>query len=352
MITEIIGVPNLTETGYTCIRYMGACNGGHIYLGRSNNMRNRQFVAIKKFSLDDIEEYDEIAKETANLRLLKHENILELTENFVYEKAIYQITPAINLGSLFDIVFEYKKWGINEKSAVVITRQILEALVYLHQRRYIHRNIKTKHILLDSNGRVKLSGFRYMIELNYHLDCVFDYDNHLHGQIYYLAPEVLAQNMPGYTTKSDIYMLGITICEAVNGCMPFSELVPLEMLYRKMNGQVPRPVDKSSLEDDKKMGLKIDDRPKEHCEREFSKEMHNFISNCLTEPKERRSAAEQLKSAWLSKREHKNLGPADLSKELRLDYNHFDLSQWIQEPVMPPEPEQRYEIAFDYSALS
>lgn len=96
-----------------------------------------------------------------------------------------------------------------------------------------------------------------MIELNHHLDCVFEFDAHLQNQLYYLAPEVLAQNIHGYTSKSDIYMLGISICEAINGVMPFGELEPLEMLHRKLNGQVPRPVDMISLKDDQKMGLDI-----------------------------------------------------------------------------------------------
>ena len=121
----------------------------------------------------------------------------------------------------------------------------------------IFRDVKPKHILIDSKGNVKLTGFRFMIELNHHLDCVFDYDTHLQNQIYYLAPEVLAQNMHGYTAKSDIYMLGISICEAINGVMPFAELEPLEMLLRKLNGQVPRPVDKLSLQDDENMGIDI-----------------------------------------------------------------------------------------------
>lgn len=96
-----------------------------------------------------------------------------------------------------------------------------------------------------------------MTELNRHLDCVFDFNTHFQNQIYYLAPEVLAQNLHGYDAKSDIYMLGITICEAINGVIPFAELDPLEMLHRKLNGQVPRPVDATSLRDDELLGIDI-----------------------------------------------------------------------------------------------
>uniref|UniRef100_A0A8R1DUK6 Protein kinase domain-containing protein n=1 Tax=Caenorhabditis japonica TaxID=281687 RepID=A0A8R1DUK6_CAEJA len=297
--------------------------------------------------------FEETQREATNLRLMNHPNILELNDCFVLENSVYQITPAMNLGSLFDIVLNYKKFGINEKATAGITKQVLDALAYLHQRRYIHRDVKPKHILIDSNGNVKLSGFRFMIELNAHLDCVYEFDAHLQNQIYYLAPEVLAQNMHGYTVKSDIYMLGITICEAINGVMPFAELDPLEMLHRKLNGQVPRPVDMTSLKDDEALGIDISQRPREHLTRQFSQEMHDFIANCLLyEPMHRNSAADLKESTWLGSKAYRDLRPTDVSEALELDYTHFDLSLWEQEPVIPPQPEQRYEIAFDYSPLS
>ncbi|CAO4369497.1 unnamed protein product [Caenorhabditis nigoni] len=349
------GVPNLSPSGYECIRYMGACNGGQIYLGKRISLHSmeRNFVAIKKYNIDDIDDYAAIAKETAYLRLLQHPNIVELTASFVYEKSIYQMTPAMNLGSLFDIVFEYKKWGLNEKAIAGVTIQVLEGLHYLHERRYIHRDVKPRHILLDSAGNVKLTGFRYMVELNHHLDCAFEYDTHLQNQMYYLAPEVVAQNMHGYTSKSDIYMLGISVCEAINGVMPFGELEPLEMLFRKVNGQVPRPVDKKSLEDDADMGIDISMRPADHLTRVFSQEMHQFISNCLNYHPEMRGTASELKaSPWLGSEEMKKIGPHQVQQELGLDYSHFDLGLWSQEPLLPAEPEQKYEIAFDYSPIS
>ncbi|CAI2349774.1 unnamed protein product [Caenorhabditis sp. 36 PRJEB53466] len=350
--TDLNGVPNLWETGYRCIRYMGTCNGGQVYLGRERG-KLEDFVAIKRFSIDDVDDYDEIAREVRNMRMMSHEKILEVKMCFVYHNWVYQITPAMNLGSLYDIVVNYKKWGINERAMAGISLQILDALAYLHERRYIHRDLKPRHILIDDKGNVKLTGFRYMIELKNHLDCVFEFDNWLQNQIYYLAPEVLEQNMRGYTAKSDIYMLGISVCEAINGVMPFAELEPPEMLYRKLNGQVPRPVDEISLMDDEKLGIDISQRPEEHLRRRFSREMHAFVENCLLfDPNQRKSAVDAKDAAWLSLKAHKTLKPSDLSRNLELDYSHFNLKLWEQEPLQPLQPEQTYDIKFDYSSIS
>jgi serine/threonine protein kinase len=40
-----------------------------------------------------------------------------------------------------------------------IFRQLLEALEYMHENKYVHRDIKSSNILIDSNFRVKLADF-------------------------------------------------------------------------------------------------------------------------------------------------------------------------------------------------
>ncbi|CAI5445732.1 unnamed protein product [Caenorhabditis angaria] len=351
-ITEKDGVPNICETGYDCIRYMGACSAGFVYLGKSRKGL-RDFVAIKRFRVEEPEEYAMIAKEASNMRMLSHPNIQELESCFVYDHSIYMITPAMNLGSLKDLLSNWHMFGITEKAAVCIFGQVIDALFYIHKKRYVHRDIRPRHILIDSTGNVKLSGFRHMIELNYRLDCVFEFDTHLHNQIYYFAPELLAQNMHGYGTKSDIYMLGISLCESLNGLIPYVETEPLEMLHLKMRGRVPRPVDSTSLRDDQKIGIDISGRPKEHLERTFSPELHDFVGKTLIQDAEHRPSARELKeSAWMNFKTYKLAKKADLIEELKLNAADFDLKRFEQEPIMPIPPVQTYQIAFDYSSIN
>lgn len=52
--------------------------------------------------------------------------------------------------------------------------------------------------------------------------------------------------MQGYGVKSDIYSLGITICEIGNGFAPFHEMDPLQVFFEKIQGSTPFLLDASN----------------------------------------------------------------------------------------------------------
>jgi STE20-related kinase adapter protein alpha len=51
---------------------------------------------------------------------------------------------------------------------------------------------------------------------------LYDYPLHgVGGNVAWLAPEILQQNLLGYNETSDIYSLGLTACEMANGITPY-----------------------------------------------------------------------------------------------------------------------------------
>jgi serine/threonine protein kinase len=83
---------------------------------------------------------------------------------------------------------------------------MLLALLYLHERKILHRDLKTQNIFIK-NGQISLGDFGIAKVL----DHTRDFANTCIGTPYYMSPE-LFKNKP-YSYKSDVWALGCVIYE-------------------------------------------------------------------------------------------------------------------------------------------
>jgi serine/threonine protein kinase len=108
--------------------------------------------------------------------------------------------------------------------------QVLQGLVYLHEQGVIHRDIKGANILTTKDGIVKLADFGVATKSN-----VNEYN--VVGTPYWMAPEVI--ELSGATTASDIWSLGCTVIELLDGKPPYHKLQPMPALFRIVNDDHP-----------------------------------------------------------------------------------------------------------------
>lgn len=93
--------------------------------------------------------------------------------------------------------------------------------------------MKASHILLSGEGRVYLSGLHSVYSMmrdGKKVRTVFDMPHHSPALLSWLSPELLRQDLHGYGVKSDIYSLGIVVCELVSGRVPFQDMPPTQVL--------------------------------------------------------------------------------------------------------------------------
>lgn len=109
--------------------------------------------------------------------------------------------------------------------------QVLHGLLYLHEQGVIHRDIKGANILTTKQGLVKLADFGVATRTTtFHESSVV-------GTPYWMAPEVI--ELSGATTASDIWSLGCTVIELLDGKPPYHKLQPMHALFRIVNDDHP-----------------------------------------------------------------------------------------------------------------
>ena len=96
-------------------------------------------------------------------------------------------------------------------------RQLLNALIYLHQRNIVHRDIKPENLLLGKTGNLMLTDFGWSTEMTN------DGRMTVCGTPDYLPPEML--HGQSYTAAVDCWTCGVLCYELMMGRAPFTGTV-------------------------------------------------------------------------------------------------------------------------------
>lgn len=120
-----------------------------------------------------------------------------------------------------------REGNFTEKRALNVFRQLLEAFKVLNRFNIMHRDLKPENILFN-NGKVKLGDFGFCkgLKPGEHMAKT------MLGSPIYMAPEVLRGE--NYTTKADIWSLGVVLYEMLFGICPY-ESKSIAMLISTIN---------------------------------------------------------------------------------------------------------------------
>ncbi|XP_067632152.1 STE20-related kinase adapter protein stlk [Eurosta solidaginis] len=291
---------------------------GTVYLAQY--IPNGQHVAVKKYRMDKASKEESLLArdELLVMRQFNHPNIHTFHTSFVYGSELFQIAPLMCFGSCKDTIANCFRAGFPEIFVALIMRDVLTGLEYLHRRGYIHRSIRASHILLNQTKAV-LSGFRECTSIVAHgqrIGALHQLAACSQRSLNWLAPEVLEQNIVGYTEKSDIYSIGITCCELANGVEPFADAQPTFMFTEKLRGNVPTLLDRSTCPASEEMIEMVVNHDSEsimqaqqiYCQRIFSDEFHQMTEICMVKrPSSRWSALQLLSHTFFKQCRHTSI---------------------------------------------
>ncbi|RKP26787.1 kinase-like domain-containing protein, partial [Syncephalis pseudoplumigaleata] len=190
----------------------------------SHSAKNNK-VAVKLVPFTATDKLETIAQELLHMRDQQHENIVAFYGCYIDDTSLWISMECMDAGSLTDIISAEPPCLLNEQHMAYILSNVLEALVYLHRRQHIHRDVKSDNILINSRGEVKLTDFAHCT----HLTPEASTRASVVGTPFWMAPEVV-KGQP-YDTKVDIWSLGIVAFEMAEGTPPYMDYPPLRALF-------------------------------------------------------------------------------------------------------------------------
>jgi serine/threonine protein kinase len=206
------------------------------------NIETHEEIAVKTFLLDDkdkkagLEAQNKFLSELQNLLPLRHPCILSLKGCCLPNESsdgLRLVTEFCRSGSLRPILSSQTKtprWWTQQKKITAIAGIVL-GMKYLHSEGFIHRDLKPDSILLDEDGRVRITDFG----LSQILESVLvkkPAESHC-----YVAPELKTGT---YDEKVDVYSFGLMLYEICTGDAFLSDLKPgADVLVKLESGWRP-----------------------------------------------------------------------------------------------------------------
>ncbi|XP_020944508.1 focal adhesion kinase 1 isoform X28 [Sus scrofa] len=221
---------------------LGRCIGegqfGDVHQGAYTSPENPALaVAIKtckNCTSDSVRE--KFLQEALTMRQFDHPHIVKLI-GVITENPVWIIMELCTLGELRSFL-QVRKYSLDLASLILYAYQLSTALAYLESKRFVHRDIAARNVLVSSNDCVKLGDFglsRYMEDSTYYKASKGKLP------IKWMAPESI--NFRRFTSASDVWMFGVCMWEILMlGVKPFQGVKNNDVIGRIENGErLPMP---------------------------------------------------------------------------------------------------------------
>ena len=197
------------------IYYMKLGSGSYGNVSLVKSSKNKFFYAIKNISCKQIlytQLHQNLELERSILVKIDHPFIVKLVKTMKDKNYVYFLMDYIKGRELFDVIRDIGL--LNKYQTQFYGASIMLAVQYLHERKFIYRDIKPENIMVLGNGFIKLIDFGTAKEIT-------DRTKTIIGTPHYMAPEVILGE--GYTFKVDFWSIGICMYEFMCGGVPFGE---------------------------------------------------------------------------------------------------------------------------------
>jgi len=199
-------------------KILGEGSFGQVWLVTNKDSAGSQAYALKILNKHQLIEAGEVGptlNEKAALMKLDHPFVSKLYKTYQDRDCLYEVFDFIQGGELFSMLHPNAQGfhSIPDDRAKFYTFCLADALIYMHDQKCIHRDMKPENVLVGRNGYPKIIDFGFSKILQDDKTYTFC------GTPGYLAPEII--NHEAHDRGVDFWALGILVTEILTGYNPF-----------------------------------------------------------------------------------------------------------------------------------
>uniref|UniRef100_A0A8C5ASX4 non-specific protein-tyrosine kinase n=1 Tax=Gadus morhua TaxID=8049 RepID=A0A8C5ASX4_GADMO len=200
-----------------------------VYVSPDNPALSVAVKTCKNSTSDSVRE--KFLQEALTMRQFDHPHIVKLM-GVITDNPVWIIMELCTLGELRSFL-QVRKYSLDLATLILYSYQLSLALAYLESKRFVHRDIAARNVLVSTIDCVKLGDFglsRYMEDSSYYKASKGKLP------IKWMAPESI--NFRRFTSASDVWMFGVCMWEILMyGIKPFQGVKNNDVIGRIENGE-------------------------------------------------------------------------------------------------------------------
>ncbi|CAL7934600.1 unnamed protein product [Xylocopa violacea] len=287
------------------------------YKGRDNQVIP---VAVKTCKVDaDLATSEKFLEEAYIMQQFEHPHIIRLI-GVCSEAPIWLVMELARLGEM-RAYLQSNKHRLDLATLLLYTFQLSTALSYLESKKFVHRDIAARNVLVSMHNCVKLADFglsRWVEDQSYYTA------SRCKLPIKWMAPESI--NFRRFTTCSDVWMFGVCMWEILMlGVKPFQGVKNNEVIRKLENGE--------------RLALP------NHC----PPRLYSLMSQCWSYEPSKRPTFKEIRETLheiLLEEKHQQ------QETMRRENRRVQAMSWGADDVPPPKPSRQPQNTTDQSQLT
>src|SRR5580692_1456046 len=230
----MIDPETIVDGRYRVLSRLGSGGMADVYLAEDRLLGRQLAVKVLHHHFAEDQEFVErFRREASSAAGLSHPNIVAIFDRGEWNGTYYISMEYVPGRSLKTIVRE--QGALAPETAIDVAIQILRAARFAHKRGVIHRDLKPHNVIVDEEGRAKVTDFG--IARAGASDMTLT--GSIMGTAQYLSPEQ-AQGQ-AVSAASDLYAVGIVLYELLTGTVPFDGETAVTIALKQVSATPPPP---------------------------------------------------------------------------------------------------------------